>query len=241
MTPVAELPGMSQLDRAAVEDALEAVYQNVATVADGLGDADLMLPSRCAGWAVGDVLYHQLLDARRALRAFATPAADAPDVDAVSYWRSYGPDSGEHEAAGAAQAAAHARHVRIVASAYPPDALAWEWRETAEAACRAARACPHPAVATQGHALRTADFIATLAVEAAVHYLDLTVRLPAAPPPEPASLALVRRVLDGLLGTPMPGGWDDATYALKGTGRAPVAAAERSAIGELADRLPLFG
>ncbi len=232
---------MSELDRAAVEDALEAVYQNVATVADGLSDADLMLPSRCAGWAVGDVLYHQLLDARRALRAFASPAADLPDVDAVSYWRSYGPGSGEHEALGAAQAAAHARHVRIVASAYPPGALGWEWRETAAAACRAARACPHPAVATQGHALSTADFIATLAVEAAVHYLDLTVGLPAAPPPDPGSLALVRQVLDGLLGTPMPGGWDDVTYALKGTGRVPVTAAERSAIGVLADRLPLFG
>ena len=39
----------------------------------------------------------------------------------------------------------------------------------------------------------------------------------------------------------MPGGWDDATYALKGTGRLPVAAQERSVIGALADRLPLFG
>jgi Mycothiol maleylpyruvate isomerase N-terminal domain len=232
---------MGELDRASAETALEAAYRNVTTVADGLSDAELMLPSRCAGWAVGDVLYHQLLDARRALRTFASPATDPPDVDAVSYWRAYAPDSGEHEAAGAAEAAAHARHVRIVASAYPPGALAWEWRETAAAACRAAHACPHPAVATQGHALRTADFIATLAVEAAVHYLDLTAALPTAPPPDPASLALVRQVLDGLLGTPMPGDWDDATYALKGTGRLPVAPQERSAIGGLADRLPLFG
>jgi hypothetical protein len=85
------------------------------------------------------------------------------------------------------------------------------------------------------------DFIATLTVEAAVHYLDLTAGRPASPPPDAASLALVRRVLDGLLGTPMPGGWDDRTYALKGTGRVPVAEAERAAIGPLADRLPLFG
>ncbi len=231
---------MSDLDRVAVEGALESAYQNITTVADGLGDAQLMLPSRCAGWAVGDVLYHQLLDARRALRAFASPAAEPPDVDAVSYWREYGPDGSEHDGTGSSAAAAHARHVRIVASAYPPGALAWEWRETAAAACRAARACPHPAVATQGHALTTADFIATLAVEAAVHYLDMIAVLPAAPRPDPASLALVREVLDGLLGTPMPGDWDDATYALKGTGRVPVAAAERSAIGDLADRLPLF-
>jgi hypothetical protein len=232
---------MNDLDRTAVENALEATYRNITTVADGFGEAELMLPSLCAGWALGDVLYHQLLDARRALRTFASPSADPPDLGDIGYWRSYAPQSGEHEAVRGAEAAAHARHVRIVAAAYPPGALAWEWRETAAAACRAARGCPHQAVTTQGHVLRTADFIATLAVEAAVHYLDLTAGLPESPPADAGSLALVRRVLDGLLGTPMPGDWDDRTYALKGTGRAPVAAAERSAIGPLADRLPLFG
>ncbi len=39
---------MSDLDRAAVLDALDAVYQNVTAVAGGLGEADLMRPSRCA-------------------------------------------------------------------------------------------------------------------------------------------------------------------------------------------------
>jgi hypothetical protein len=42
---------MSEPGRAEVEGALESVYQDVTVVADGLGDADLMLPSRCAGWA----------------------------------------------------------------------------------------------------------------------------------------------------------------------------------------------
>ena len=230
---------MSELDRAGVENALQAVYQNTTTVADGLDEADLMRPSRCAGWALGDVLYHQLLDARRALRTFASPAAGPPDVNDVEYWRAFGPQG--EVAPDGPQAAEHARHVRIVASAYPPGALAWEWRETAAAACRAARACPYDAVTTQGHVLATADFIATLAVEAAVHYLDLIAGLPAAPPPDAASLALVRRVLDGLLGTPLPAGWDDRTYALKGTGREEVTADDRSALGGLADRLPLFG
>ena len=232
---------MSELDRAAVETALESAYRNLTVVADGLSETDLMQPSLCAGWARADVLYHQLLDARRALRTFASPSAEPPDTGDVEYWRAYSPVSDEHETLGGAEAAAHARHVRIVASAYPPGALAWEWRETSAAATRAARACPHPAVTTQGHVLRTTDFIATLAVEAAVHYLDVTVGLPSVPAPDAASLALVRRVLDGLLGTPLPGAWDDRTYALKGTGRLKVTAAERSAIGPLADRLPLFG
>jgi hypothetical protein len=231
---------MTELRRDAVEDVLVSVYSGITTVADGLDEADLMVPSRCAGWAVGDVLYHQLLDARRALRTFASPSAGPPDTDDVGYWRHY-PLRGESAVAERAQAAAHARHVRIVAAAYPPGALAWEWRETAEAACRAARACPYPAVATQGHVLTTADFVATLVVEAAVHYLDLTVELTSAPPPDASSLALVRRVLDGLLGAPMPSAWDDRTCALKGTGREPVTAADRAVLGALAGRLPLFG
>src|SRR5712691_6490969 len=67
------IAGVSDLDRAAVLDALDAVYRNVTAVTGGLGEADLMRPSRCAGWAVADVLYHELLDARRALRTFASP------------------------------------------------------------------------------------------------------------------------------------------------------------------------
>jgi hypothetical protein len=232
---------VSEIARTAAEDALEAIYQTITMVANGLGEAEQMLPSRCAGWAVADVLFHQLLDARRALRTFASPSEEAVDVDNVSYWAEYAPADGEAGERKRAQAAAHARYVRIAASAYPPGALAWEWRETAAAACRSARACPHKAVTTQGHVLATGDFIATLAVEGAVHYLDLTVGLSWAPAPDPASLALVRRVLDGLLGTAMPASLDDVSYALKGTGRIPASDSDRAAIGALADRLPLFG
>jgi Mycothiol maleylpyruvate isomerase N-terminal domain len=64
---------VTELDHAAAVDALEAGYRRVTDVVAGLGDAELMLPTGCAGWAVTDVLYHQLLDAQRALVAFATP------------------------------------------------------------------------------------------------------------------------------------------------------------------------
>ena len=98
----------------------------------------------------------------------------------------------------------YARYVRIAASAYTAQMLASEWRETPAATLRAALACPYEALATQGHILPAADFTATLAVEAAIHYLDMTVALPAAPRPDPASLALARRVLDQLAGSPLP-------------------------------------
>lgn len=191
---------MSELARATVEDALDAAYRGVTAVADDHGAADLMmLPSRCAGWTAADVLFHQLLDARRALRTFASPATDPPDVDDITYWRAYEPGT-----PGNPEALEHARYVRIGASAYPPGTLAWEWRETAAAACRAARACPYPAVTTQGHVLSTADFIATLTVEAAVHYLDLTVGVPSQARRTPPRSRWCAAFLTGCSGAPCP-------------------------------------
>jgi uncharacterized protein (TIGR03083 family) len=232
---------MTGPDREAAEDVLAGAYGKISEVAGSLTEASALLPSRCAGWTVLDVLYHQLLDARRALVTFASPSPDPPDTDYVTYWRPYSPASGHPAALGSSGAARHARHVRIAASAYTPEMLASEWRETSAAAIRAARASPYQALATQGHRLPTADFTATLAVEAAIHYLDMTVALAAAPEPDPASLALVRQVLDQLAGSPLPASWDDATCALKGTGRLPISPADRSALGPAAAKLPLFG
>ena len=231
---------MTELDHAAVLDALETGYRRVTEVVTGLGEAELMRPTGCAGWAVADVLFHQLLDAQRALVAFATPVTEPPDRDDVTYWAEFTPQPGEAGAQARAGAAAHARFVRLAASAYPPGTLARVWSETAAAACRAARACQAAGVATQGHVLRPADFTATLAVETAVHYLDLTVSLPSAPPPDPVSLTLVRRVLEGLLGSPLPASWGDASAAVKGTGRVPLTDGDRTVLGPLADRVPLF-
>jgi uncharacterized protein (TIGR03083 family) len=230
---------MDQLSRELAETALDGAYVQVSDLVADLDPASFQRPSRCAGWAVGDVLYHQLLDARRALRTFSSPAAGQPDRNDVSYWRPFSADG--EIAPGSPAAADHARHVRIVASAFSPAELTWEWTETAGAARRAAKACPHELVTTQGQILRTADFIGTLAVEAAVHYLDLTVEIPAAPPPDPVSLGLVRRVLDGLLGEPPPEGWTDLTYVLKGTGRLALTETDRTQLGASAARFPLFG
>jgi uncharacterized protein (TIGR03083 family) len=227
--------------RDAVAARLAAAYGRLTEVAAGLTDATALLPTRCAGWAVADVLCHQLLDARRALVTFASPSPVPPDCDAVSYWRPFSPHSGSPAAAGSDGPARHARQVRIVASAYAPAQLAAEWQETAGAAVRAASACSHAAVQTQGHALRTEDFIGTLIVEAVVHFLDLTLALPGAPGADPAGLAMVRRVLEGLAGVPLPDSWDDTTCALKGTGRLEITDGERADLGPVAARLPLFG
>jgi hypothetical protein len=52
-----------------------------------------------------------------------------------------------------------------------------------------------------------------------VHHLDLVVDLPAAAGPTAAGLVETRRVLEGLLGEPLPPEWDGTEVALRGTGR----------------------
>jgi uncharacterized protein (TIGR03083 family) len=215
--------------------AMVASYQAVTDDVGKLGEDGLAGPSRCRGWSRGDLLFHMLLDAQRALVTFATPAPGEPDVDFVSYWAPFRP--------GAEGYAAHARFVRRVASSYQSDlVIVRQWAETAAAAAHAASMLPADAkVATQGHVLLAGDFLATLAVEATIHHLDLTAGEESLAGPSGPGLAVARDTLDGALGEPVPAGWDDVDYALKATGRAELTADDRARLGVLAARFPLFG
>jgi uncharacterized protein (TIGR03083 family) len=152
-----------------------ASYQAVTDDVKKLGDDELARPSGCRGWSRGDLLFHLLLDAQRALVTFATPASGEADVDFISYWAPFRP--------GAEGYAAHARFVRRVASSYRSDlVIAGLWAETAAAAAHAAAALPADVnLATQGHVLVTGDFLATLTVEATIHHLDLVAGMGAWP------------------------------------------------------------
>jgi hypothetical protein len=216
-------------------DAFVAEYALLDELAASLSDEQTLLASRCRGWAVCDVLCHLDLGMVEILVALASPTDRPADTDFAAYWRDCcapgEPDLG------------HARWVRLVASAYQrPGGLVRHMRLTTGAALRQAQAAPADRrLEFQGHVIDMGDFLATWVVEAAVHHLDLTVELPDAPPPVPASLQVTRETLDALLGERPPVGWDDATYALKGTGRLPLTGEERDALGPLAERFPLFG
>src|SRR5690349_19874502 len=215
--------------------AMVASYQAVTGDVSTLEEDELARPSRCLGWSRGDLLFHLLLDAQRALVTFATPAAGEPDVDFASYWAPFRPRAEGY--------LRHARFTRRIASAFESDlAIVGLWTETAAAAARAAAALPADVkLATQGHVLAAADFLATLAVEATIHHLDLTAGETSLAGPSGPGLAVTRETLDGVLGQPVPAGWDDATYALKATGRAELTDGDRASLGGLADRLPLLG
>ena len=239
------------------------VYQTLASAVATMTDERSWLPTDCAGWAARDLVFHCLSDAQRGLVALHTPAGAPADRDAISYWSDWQPEPG---GAGAANGR---RFTRVVSSMFlTADPLRELFLETTAAVAHAAaRTDPGMLVATQGHVLTAGDLLSTLAVEATIHHLDLTPALcgaptaadthtetdtetqtqthaetSAAPTASAAGLAEVRRVLDGLLGRPVPIGWDTATYARKATGRLPLTPEERQALDRdaLADRFPLF-
>lgn len=212
-------------------EVLATAYGELVDVVASLDDDAGWRSTGCVGWAVRDLTFHVLGDAQRALVAFATPAGRPADTAAVSYWASDGwGDEG---------ATNGRRFTRVAASMWTTfEPLRDLYVETARAVVRAAARVPaDEVVTTQGLALGVADLCTTLAVEAAVHHLDLVTALDR---PGPRALGPVRETLDGLLGRPVPLPWSDDHYARAGTGRVPLTDDERAALGTDAARFPLF-
>jgi Mycothiol maleylpyruvate isomerase N-terminal domain len=218
--------------RAAV-GALRIAYSDLATIAASLSEEESWRFTRWPGWTVRDLLLHLLGDTQRGLVALSTPAAGPADRDAVSYWRDTPswPDPDYRDL----------RAQRTIATAWGLDGLARTFGETGRAVVTlAARTAADTLVATQDRVLRVEDLVVTLAVEAAVHHLDLVADLHR-PGPRPEPLALVRRTLDRLLGVPAPADWPDDRWALVATGRVPPGGRERRTLGADVAHIPLLG
>ena len=213
---------------------LTATYRSLSEQVTDLRPEEAWQPTGCAGWAVLDLTLHLVDDARRGLVALATPADGPAASDAVAYGRAWQPTAARDEYV------AWRTRVRASVAGGLAELSAVYAELVAAVIVLAERTAPDDLVGTQGHVLRADDLLSTLAVEAAVHHLDLVARLDR-PGPAPEALAEVRRVLEGLLEGPLPVGWDDATAARRGTGRAPLDAADRAALGSSAERFPLFG
>lgn len=82
---------MRHIESGRARAAMAASYQAVTDDVTKLDDDELARPSDCHGWSRGDLLFHMLLDAQRALVAFATPASGEADVDFISYWAPFVP------------------------------------------------------------------------------------------------------------------------------------------------------
>lgn len=195
------------------QDAFDRTAARFDAVLECLTDDQMLAASRCRGWVVADVVAHLHLGLAEAVTAFAYRVDGPPDTDYLTYWSGY-PDPDPDATLG------QIRFARLLSSAYGrPSGLLRHTRPTLDALRRFVAQADDGCVAFQGRTLTIGDFVATWAVEIAVHHLDVLVELTGLPEPD---LTLVVRTLDGLGGdAARQAGWDDVAYVLAGTGRVP--------------------
>ncbi len=205
------------------------------SVVEALSDEQLLAVSRCRGWAVGDVVVHVHMGLQDMLLGIVAPSDAEPDIDAASYWRIELPTNDPD-----ADDLAPIRFTRLVASAYRrPKGIVGHLLPTAAGLRRAVSAMGPGAVEFQGHVLTAGDFLATWAVELAVHHLDLTADLDLAPP-APDALRLARETVEALAAV-LPEQWSDETAVLIGAGRVELTDEQAREAGAAGARLPALG
>lgn len=184
-------------------------------IAGGLSDHDLLAASRCRGWTVADTLTHVHLGLQEMLLGIVSPTDAEPTVDAATYW-SQAPASND-EAGGTD----HGRYVRLLTSAHQrASGSIRHLTVTGRTLVRAVTSLSPTALAFQGHVIDTGDFLATWAVELAVHHLDLGLEL-IMEPPVPTARKLTRRTVETLAGGTFPAHLTEQDVILIGTGRKP--------------------
>ncbi|KAF3465145.1 maleylpyruvate isomerase N-terminal domain-containing protein [Streptomyces sp. Tu 3180] len=197
----------------------------------GLPDEDFERPSGCRGWLVRDLVCHLVIDAQDVLITLVTPADTEPTADAVTYWNLVDPPTGEDPL--------DALIPRLAAAYGDPALLRFHLDDVGSAAGRAAGlADPAARVSTQDKVLTVGDYLSAYVLEWALHHLDLIAHLPSAAEPPADTLAVARTALERIAGAAFPAAFSDADALLIGTGRRAPTAGERTALGDLAGRLP---
>jgi uncharacterized protein (TIGR03083 family) len=216
-------------------DALEAETIRTGAFLAGLSVSDWQRPTRCPPLNVRELAVHALRGAYRIREFLAVPPAEGePEKDAVTYYR--------YDAA--VEGPVIVERAQEESRKRPPDAdIAGEWRAAWDQALTASRNASEddPVVVTPFGALRLREYLKTRCVEVGIHAMDLRDALGLDPDPSPECLEAVGDVLRGLLGADLrPLGMDDVRFALVGTGRGALTAAERAMLGPLSDSFPLL-
>ena len=216
-------------------DALEAETVRTGEFLTGLSAADWRRPTRCTPLSVRELAVHTVRGAYRILDTLAAPRREGePEKDAITYWR--------YDVATVSRGVVDRAKAESLQRA--PDAdIAAEWKEKWPEAIAAARRAVEddPLVAAVPGTIRLREFLKTRCIEVGIHAMDLRAALGLEPDPTPGCLEAVGDVLRGLLGADLrPLGMDDIRFALVGTGRGELSAAEREMLGPLSDSFPLL-
>ncbi|WP_298803684.1 maleylpyruvate isomerase N-terminal domain-containing protein [uncultured Pseudokineococcus sp.] len=193
---------------------------------EGLDETALLGASRCHGWTRLDVVVHVLGGWQEVLGGLVSRTEEPPTVDAATYWLTFAAAAADEDPVAELMA-----QRRRTASYARPSSAVTHLRAVGAAVLRGAAVADDRHV-FQGDILATGDFLATWAVEHAVHHLDLLVE--EAPPS--TALALARTTVEALAGGPLPTS-DDVEAVLVGAGRRPVP----EGWGEVGRRLPALG
>jgi len=200
--------------------------------AGSASDSDPLTASRCHGWAAVDLVVHVRTGLQEMLGGVVTPSSSAPDTDAASYWRTDVPSTDD-----GADPVDGILWTRRTASAYRrPSGAVGHLRMAADAVGTAVDRMPDDPVAFQGRVLASGDFLATWAVELAVHHLDLS-RDVTVGSPTAECLRLGCATVEALAGAAFPQDLSDAERVLIGAGRLDPSKAGKA----LAAAMPVLG
>jgi uncharacterized protein (TIGR03083 family) len=216
-------------------DALETEVAKTAAFLDELRPDEWGAPTRCPPMNFRELTVHALRGAYRITELLAgDPVSDEPEMDVVTYYRYDPADVGPGVIARA----------KAESDSRPADTdIGAEWREAWAAGIAAARAAAEddPVIRSPFGTIRLREYLRSRCVEVTIHAMDLLDALGRAPDPSPAGLEAACDVLRGLLGADLrPLGMDEVRFALAGTGRAELTAAERDMLGPLSDSFPLL-
>ncbi|MGW6026781.1 maleylpyruvate isomerase N-terminal domain-containing protein [Streptomyces sp. NPDC055099] len=215
-------------------DLFSRSWTALRTAVAELPDDAFARPSGCTGWLVRDLVCHLVVDAQDVLITLVTPAEAEPTRDALTYWDvSATPPTGEDPL--------DALTVRLAAAYEEPWLLKFHLDDVGSAAGRAAAlADPEARVSTRDEVLTAGDYLTTYVMEWTLHHLDLIAHLPNVAGPPAEGLARSREMLEQIAGAAFPAAFSDTDALLVGTGRRAPTDAEKSALGDLAGRLPLI-
>jgi len=215
-------------------DALDAQCRALGDLLAGLDVREWETPTRCAPLDVRGVTAHlvsQLLHVAE-LRD-ATPSAEAPRKDRVSWW--------DYDVAQDQQIVLDATLDALRELPHGPLAVAFARaaREAVEA-CRTHAADGDPVFLPGDLPIRLSDYVATRVLEATIHGMDVTDALGREFEPAPEAMAVTGDILRALLGADPRPGVTDRRLAIIGTGRGEPTPRERDALGESLRRFPLL-
>jgi uncharacterized protein (TIGR03083 family) len=215
--------------------ALNALCGDFGAIVRSLDDAEWARPTRCDPMTLKELVTHtaQALDVL--LYDEINPLASSDRViDRVAYGQGWdGAAAASRILAGARKRAAELTETELVDRLSDKIDRITGHLDSLD---------PGDLVGGSGTAIPAAELACVYVIEVGVHTLDLQNAIGTDERLNAAATPVIIATLDGLLGRPAQAetAWDDLTYVLACTGRRELSAADREALGPLAERFPVI-